>query len=170
MSHDSSIMRTYVVTWQNKYIISPPSTRAMATKQGKVVTFPEGAPPINSHNPLNTWSCEITWQTEKIIPHLRKNYDHYFVKSVQMWSFFWSEFRKLRTGRNSVFGHFSRRPLNLADYWLQGRSAERTPKSSLNFCKALWSFSILYSTTKSNFRDSLFFICINPLTTNVPII
>ena len=37
------------------------------------------------------------------------------VKSVQIWSFFWyvfsyilSEYRKIRTGKKSVFGHFSR--------------------------------------------------------------
>ena len=30
------------------------------------------------------------------------------VKSVQIRSFFWSEYRKIRTRKNSVFGHFSR--------------------------------------------------------------
>ena len=39
----------------------------------------------------------------------------YCVKSVQIWSYFWSvfsciqsEYRKIRTRNNSVFGHFSR--------------------------------------------------------------
>ena len=30
------------------------------------------------------------------------------MKSVQLQSFFWSEYRKIRTRKNSVFGHFSR--------------------------------------------------------------
>ena len=29
------------------------------------------------------------------------------VKSVQIWSYFWSEYRKIGTRNNSVFGHFS---------------------------------------------------------------
>ena len=29
---------------------------------------------------------------------------HHSVKSVQIWSFFWSEYRKIRTRKNSVFG------------------------------------------------------------------
>ena len=28
--------------------------------------------------------------------------------SVQIWSYFWSEYRKKKTRKNSVFGHFSR--------------------------------------------------------------
>ena len=32
---------------------------------------------------------------------------HHCVKSVQIRSFFWSEYRKIRTKRNSVFGDFS---------------------------------------------------------------
>ena len=30
------------------------------------------------------------------------------IKSVQIRSFFWSEYSKIRTRKNSVFGHFSR--------------------------------------------------------------
>ena len=33
----------------------------------RMVTYIDGLPPIKSHNPLITWSCEITWQTESII-------------------------------------------------------------------------------------------------------
>ena len=33
---------------------------------------------------------------------------HHCVKSVQIRSFFWSEYRKIRTRKNSVSGHFSR--------------------------------------------------------------
>ena len=30
------------------------------------------------------------------------------VKSIQIQSFFWFEYRKIQTRKNSVFGHFSR--------------------------------------------------------------
>ena len=30
------------------------------------------------------------------------------VKSAQIWNCFWSEYRKIRTSKNSVIGHFSR--------------------------------------------------------------
>ena len=33
---------------------------------------------------------------------------HHSVKSVHIWSLFWSEYRKIRTRKNSVFGHCSR--------------------------------------------------------------
>ena len=33
--------------------------------------------------------------------------EFYCVKSVQIWSFFWSVFSCIRTRKNSVFGHFS---------------------------------------------------------------
>ena len=32
----------------------------MATKHDKVVTHGKGLPPINSHNPLNVYSREVT--------------------------------------------------------------------------------------------------------------
>ena len=32
------------------------------------VTYYEGVPPIKSHDPLITWSSEITWQTKNITP------------------------------------------------------------------------------------------------------
>ena len=31
----------------------------MATKLGREVTYLEEVPPITSHDPLNTWSCEV---------------------------------------------------------------------------------------------------------------
>ena len=39
---------------------------SMATKLGRIVTFHEGIPLRKSHDPLTTWSCEITWQTKNI--------------------------------------------------------------------------------------------------------
>ena len=39
----------------------------MVTKLGRVVTYHEELPPINSHNSLITWSFEITWQTKTYI-------------------------------------------------------------------------------------------------------
>ena len=38
----------------------------MSTKHGKVVTYREGLPPLKSHNPLNTWSREVTWEIRNI--------------------------------------------------------------------------------------------------------
>ena len=39
----------------------------MATKLGKLVTYPEGLLPITSHNPLITRFCEITWRTKNFV-------------------------------------------------------------------------------------------------------
>ena len=48
-----------------------------------------------------------------VSPQVQKNI--YCMKSIQIWSFFWSvfsciwtEYRKIRNRKNSVFGHFSR--------------------------------------------------------------
>ena len=38
-----------------------------ATKLGTVVTFHERLPPTKSHDPLITWSCEITGRTKIIV-------------------------------------------------------------------------------------------------------
>ena len=38
-------------------------------------------------------------------------YKKHYVKNVQIRSFFWSEYRKVRTRKNFVFGHFSRSEL-----------------------------------------------------------
>ena len=35
------------------------TTTTRPTKIGKVVTYYEKLQPIKSHNPLNTWSCEV---------------------------------------------------------------------------------------------------------------
>ena len=36
------------------------TTRPMATKLGKVVTYYKKLDPIKSHSPLNTWSLKVT--------------------------------------------------------------------------------------------------------------
>ena len=46
----------YISTW----------IRSIATKYGKVVNYCEGLPPLESHDPLMTWSCEITWQIKNM--------------------------------------------------------------------------------------------------------
>ena len=46
------------------------TTRLIATKSAKFVTYYEKLPPIESHNPFYTWSCEVTWQI-KISPLLQ---------------------------------------------------------------------------------------------------
>ena len=38
-----------------------------------MVTYLEGLPPIDSHDPLNMWSCEVTWQVKYIISQLAEN-------------------------------------------------------------------------------------------------
>ena len=44
--------------------------RPMTTIFGRMVTYLNGLLPINSHDPLITWPCEITWQTKTIISQL----------------------------------------------------------------------------------------------------
>ena len=39
----------------------------MATKLGKLVTYPEELLPITSHNPLITRFCENTWRTKNFV-------------------------------------------------------------------------------------------------------
>ena len=45
---------------------------SMATKLYRVVTYHEGLPSIKSHNPLITWSYEITWEAGSILSPLRQ--------------------------------------------------------------------------------------------------
>ena len=42
----------------------------MATRLGRMVTYLRRLLPIKSHDPLNTWSCKIAWQTKIIISPL----------------------------------------------------------------------------------------------------
>ena len=61
----------------------------------------------------------LDYAIEQFLTKIRSLYPksqyRHCVKSVQIWSFFWSvfsciqgEYRKIRTRKNSVFGHFSR--------------------------------------------------------------
>ena len=50
-----------------------------------------------------------TTDMSTIIKKLRNiSRNRHCVKSVQIWSLFWSEYTKIRTTKNSVFGYFSR--------------------------------------------------------------
>ena len=52
-------------------------TRPMATKHSKmVVTYRDGLPAINSHNPLNMDSREVMWQIKNIYLHHHNSYGH----------------------------------------------------------------------------------------------
>ena len=46
------------------------TTRPMATKLGKVVTYYKKLQPNKSQNLLNTWSREVTWQIKNILSPL----------------------------------------------------------------------------------------------------
>ena len=48
---------------------------SMATTLCRMVTYSEGFPPIKSHDPIATWSLEITGQT-KTYPQYHNVYDH----------------------------------------------------------------------------------------------
>ena len=43
----------------------------IATKLGRVFTDNEEFPLVKSHDPLITWSCEVTWQIKDISPTIR---------------------------------------------------------------------------------------------------
>ena len=43
------------------------TTMSKSTKWSRVVTYPEGNPPIKSYDPLVIWSFKIMWQTKTII-------------------------------------------------------------------------------------------------------
>ena len=57
--HELSITCFCEITGYIKYFI-PSCIRSMAIKYGKVVTLREKLPPINSHNPLNMCSREVS--------------------------------------------------------------------------------------------------------------
>ena len=41
-------------------------TISIATKLGKVATYDEGVPPTMSYDPLVTWTCKTTRETQNI--------------------------------------------------------------------------------------------------------
>ena len=47
--------------------------------------------------------------------YLKMRNDHHSVKSVQKRSFFWSDYTKIRTRKNSVFGRFSQQRILVSD-------------------------------------------------------
>ena len=51
-------------------LLYPFVTWSMTIKIGRGVTYYVGAPPIKSHSPWTTWSCEITRQTKIIMSPL----------------------------------------------------------------------------------------------------
>ena len=51
---------------------------------------------------------EITRCERNITLHRLKKRQKHYVKSVKLRSFFWSEYGKTRSRKNSVFGHFPR--------------------------------------------------------------
>ena len=73
------------------------------------------------------------------------SYEGHCVKSVQIWSFFWSifscinsEYRKIRARKNSVSGHFSRSGINFE--WLDGPIRSYTNHSWTNTHTRIFSF------------------------------
>ena len=72
------------------------------------------------------------------------------VKSVQIRSFSWSEYRKIRTRKNSVFGHFLRSVSN--PYW-KTLNGKETLNIKLHFlCFASWihinCFFLIYTSAR----------------------
>ena len=83
------------------------------------------------------------------------------VKSVQIWSFFWAifscmrtEYRKIRTTKNSIFGHFSRsvRSNPAFHFWYSAKLSELINFFSI-VCILPWNHSMYppwnYQKTKS---------------------
>ena len=48
----------------------------MAMKHGKMMAHSDRFPPINSHNSLNMYSREVTWQIKNIYLHNQNAYGH----------------------------------------------------------------------------------------------
>lgn len=54
----------HVTSWQH-YIST--TTMLISTKVGSVMTYRQRLPIIKLHDPLITWSCEITWQIKNVV-------------------------------------------------------------------------------------------------------
>ena len=61
-------------TNENRYIAT--ATVPMATKLGRMVTYLDGLLPMKSHDPLITWSCEITGSRKPLYFHNHSAYGH----------------------------------------------------------------------------------------------
>ena len=71
-SHDPLVVWSCKITWQTKFMLTPPPEQLWTPKLAgcrSQVTL-TSCYPIKSHNPLNTWSCDITWQAKTIISSL----------------------------------------------------------------------------------------------------
>ena len=63
-----SIRNSFLQQLKTVYLHISITTTITSTKLDRVVTYHEEVPPINSLDPLITWSCNITWQTKIITP------------------------------------------------------------------------------------------------------
>ena len=78
----------------------------------------------------------------------------HYVKSVQIQSFFWSEYRKIQTRKKCLFGHFSH-SVRAQKYELKWRSFYKTSftKHLFILTSLLQSYLIKYSGMQSSFKD-----------------
>ena len=75
----------------------------------------------------------------------------HYLKSVEIRSYFWSEYRKIRTRNNSVFGHFSRSAISARKLQFQYKYLI---KSKIRLCRNIrfyilhnrWSFTLRISS------------------------
>ena len=96
-------------------------------------------------------------------------WDFHCVKSVQIRSLFWSvlscirtEYRKILTRKNSVFGHFSHNVSDRKFSWTL-RYSRDSPKLHMTFFK-LFFFGKNYAIMKLwNWLCELFFICMKQM-------
>ena len=103
------------------------TTMLMATKRGRMMTYLERLLPIKSNGHINTWSCNITWQTKIIIYSLTQCLWQsilagwgYTIRSFHSWShqIFWS--RDCARSRKLLL-LYCLWSLNLAKWWLTVR-------------------------------------------------
>ena len=71
-SQDPLIMWSCKVMGQIKCVVSLLPQDLWPLNLAKMVTHYEGLPRIKSHNLLNTWSFEITWQIKNVLFSLEK--------------------------------------------------------------------------------------------------
>ena len=97
----------------------------------------------------------ILWKQEPSINNITTNWIVYCVKSVQIRSFFWSVFNsiraecgKIRTRKNSVFGHFSRSGMEETSYFF-----DHLILNLKNVCNGGTSWTILLLDAFERFFD-----------------
>ena len=90
----------------------------MASKLGRIVPYVDGVPPINAHDPLIMWSCEITWQIKTLYLHCRS------ANRYQTWQD--SDYPSEAPTHNAPFSPMSgSHPLRHMTLWLRGYSRSR---------------------------------------------